>query len=263
VDAVLTGRVWNECNEIGAISVTNAMAIGKEVAVCMGLMRDARKEVMEMKRESEGETGTQSMEGQQAQAIDDEDDDDLDGEETFSAEEYVVVPPALDLIHCAIAITRIVYAVILKHPAPSSDSHHTLWMESQLSHCRSVTAATDALTSSLYPPQSQSAIDAAMTSLCRSLHAMLSALLSLPQWERLFEAAVKEEDRRLGARSQRETEEAEETLCHVCGWMAQERDSRAGLDGSTEGKRWVCACMRRVHELHGAIIVGIQSVDCG
>ena len=230
VNVQRAGQVWEACKALEKAPVSDKDAVGKEVASVLRLVKDAKQEVSQL-RLAEG-----TDEEGRARA-DEEEEDDFEEEEELTAEEYALVPVASDCINFAFSLNRLVYSLILKAPASAS---HTAWMEAQLTALRAVSSAIDSLVHALYPPQSPTTLSAAFASLASQLCAVLQSLLQHDSWAALFGELVRAEERGSGVAGGLE--------CLVCGVHCS--GERVADESGRAERRWVYACMAKVHQLH-------------
>ena len=231
VNVQRAGQVWEACQAVEKAPVSDRDAVGREVASALRLIKDAKQEVGQMTvAEGTNEEGS-------AMAADDEDEDDFDGDEEFTPEEYVLVPVTTEFISFAFSLTRLVYSLILKAPL---STQQTQWMEQQLSALRSISSTIDSLVHALYPPQSSTTLSATFTSLSSQLCGVLSSLLQHESWAGLFGELVKAEERGGGVAAGLE--------CLVCG--VHFSNERVMDESSKADRRWVYACMGKIHGLH-------------
>ena len=232
VNVQRAGQVWEACQVVEKAPVSDKDAVGREVATVLRLIKDAKQEVSQLQlsdtTSEEGRDGTMDD--------DDEDDDDLDGGDELTAEEYALVPITVDTINFAFSLTRLVYSLVLKAPPSKQQTH---WMEQQLTALRAVSSTIDSLVPALYPPQSLTTLSTAYSSLTSLLCGVLSSLLTHDGWAALFGQLVKPEER-AGVASGLE--------CLVCG--VHFSSERVVDESSRAERRWVYACMGKVHSLH-------------
>ena len=250
VNAQRAGQVWEACQAVEKAPVSDKDAVGREVAGVLRLIKDAKQEVSELKvaegTDEEGRGSDTAAEGA------DEDEDDFDDGEELTAEEYALVPVTSDCIAFSFSVTRLVYSLILKAP-PSAQ--HTDWMEQQLTVLRSISSTIDSLVHALYPPQSSTTLNTAFAALSSQLCGVLSSLLSHDSWAGLFGELVRAEERGGGVAAGLE--------CMVCGVHVS--SERVVDESSRTERRWVYACMGKVHSMHvRAGVTAEQAVSvCG
>ena len=233
VNVQRAGQVWEVCQAVEKAPVSDKDAVGREVAGVLRMIKDAKQEVSQMRV-----TEVTSEEGRSRTAATDDDDDfEDDNDDEMTAEEYALVPVTTDFISFAFSVTRLVYSLILKAP-PST--HHTQWMEEQLTVLRSVSSTIDSLVHALYPPQSSTTLSTTFSSLSSQLCGVLSSLLRHDSWAVLFGELVRAEERGGGLATGLE--------CLLCGVHVS--NERVVDESGWAERRWVYACMGKVHSLH-------------
>jgi len=197
VPAHLTGMAWAHLAELNKCPLTNAAAVGKELASKLTILKDSREEMGQLSLQpvnasEESKEGKQDGDDDEDDEDEEMDDDDFqdDEEGQLTPEEYAVVVPSQQICTVSMGIVKQFYMYVLKCKFNDSDEKDVSMLEESLKAVSTLCQNFDQLGSALYSPQDAKAITSSTKTIVDTTMSLLSSLASHNQFEAVFPSTL-------------------------------------------------------------------------